>query len=72
MTAATATTAYQCSASTTGSKHARQVSFDSDSYDIMVDNCCSYSTTNSLADYIAAPTTAHVQVRICQRDVQCK
>ena len=62
MTAARAT-AYQCSASTTGSRHARQVRFDSDSYDIMVDNCCSYSITNNLADYITAPTTAHVQVR---------
>jgi hypothetical protein len=63
MTAARAATAYQCSASTTGGKQARQVRFDSDSYDIMVDNCCSYSITNSLADYITAPTMAHVQVR---------
>ena len=63
MTAARTATSYQCCAANTGGRHAQQVTFDSDSYDIMVDNCCSYSITNNLADYITAPTTAHVQVR---------
>jgi len=32
-----------------------RVHFDSDSYDILVDNCCSKSITNCLEDFIAPP-----------------
>ena len=36
--------------------------FDSDSYDILVDNCCSRSITNDLKDYIKPPKISDKRV----------
>ena len=66
ITAARTAHSYQCCASTkvpSDRAPAKQVSFDSDSFDIMVDNCCSYSITNDLDDYVSPPSMAHVQVK---------
>jgi hypothetical protein len=30
----------------------KQVQFDTDSYDILIDNCCSHTLTNNQNDYI--------------------
>ena len=48
--------------SATNKRH-RRMHFDSDSYDIMVDNCCSQSITNNLEDYIDPPTTCTIKIR---------
>ena len=46
------------------SKHKRDprddLTFDSDSYQIMVDNEASYSISNNIDDFIKAPTTGHL------------
>jgi hypothetical protein len=33
-------------------RHRTRLAFDSDSYDILIDNCCSHTLTNDLKDYI--------------------
>ena len=64
ISAARTASTFECRVTQAGGRATRhQASFDSDSYDIMVDNCCSYSITNNLSDYIKPPTTANVQVR---------
>ncbi len=40
-----------------------RVHFDSDSYDIFVDNCCSHTLTNDIKDYIEPPVKSTVKVR---------
>jgi hypothetical protein len=40
-----------------------KLTFDSDSYEIMVDNCCSQSITNNIKDYIDPPVNTSVQVK---------
>ncbi len=37
--------------------------FDTDSYDILVDNCCSQSITNSLQDFVRPPTLSEMRIR---------
>ncbi len=37
--------------------------FDTDSYDILVDNCCSQSITNNLQDYIKPPKLSDMRVK---------
>jgi hypothetical protein len=37
--------------------------FDTDSYDILVDNCCSQSITNSLQDFIKPPKISDMWIR---------
>ena len=37
--------------------------FDSDSYDILIDNCCSHTLTNDLKDYIEPPIKSKVKIR---------
>jgi len=37
--------------------------FDSDSYEILIDNCCSHSLTNSKEDFIEPPVKSKVRVR---------
>jgi hypothetical protein len=37
--------------------------FDTDSYDILVDNCCSQSITNSLQDFIKPPKISDMRIR---------
>jgi len=31
-----------------------RMEFDTDSFDILIDNCCSHTQTNDINDYIAA------------------
>jgi hypothetical protein len=40
-----------------------KLTFDTDSYEIMVDNCCSQSITNNIKDYIDPPTNTSVQIK---------
>jgi len=47
---------------TTQSKHTK-LTFDTDSYEIMVDNCCSQSITNNIQDYINPPTNTSIQIK---------
>jgi hypothetical protein len=44
-------------------KGTRRLHFDSDSYDILVDNCCSQSTTNCLTDYITPPRESDMKIK---------
>ena len=37
--------------------------FDTDSYDILVDNCCSQSITNNLQDYIKPPRLSDMRIK---------
>jgi hypothetical protein len=37
--------------------------FDTDSYDILVDNCCSQSITNSLQDFIKPPRSSDMKIK---------
>ena len=37
--------------------------FDTDSYDILVDNCCSQSITNNLQDYIKPPKLSDMRIK---------
>jgi hypothetical protein len=37
--------------------------FDTDSYDILVDNCCSQSITNSLQDFIKPPKSSDMRIK---------
>jgi hypothetical protein len=37
--------------------------FDTDSYDILVDNCCSQSKTNSLQDFIKPPKVSDMKIK---------
>jgi hypothetical protein len=40
-----------------------QLNFDTDSYDILIDNCCSHTLTNDLQDYIEPPVKSTVRIR---------
>jgi hypothetical protein len=44
-------------------KRRTQMEFDSDSYEILIDNCCSHSLTNSKEDFIEPPVKSKVRVR---------
>ena len=37
--------------------------FDTDSFDILIDNCCSHTLTNSLNDFIEPPVKSSVKVK---------
>ncbi len=41
----------------------KKVQFDTDSYDILIDNCCSHTLTNDINDYIEPPVKSKVMVR---------
>ena len=41
----------------------KKVQFDTDSYDILIDNCCSHTLTNDINDYIEPPVKSKVRVR---------
>jgi transposase InsO family protein len=47
----------------TRKKPKQMMRFDTDSYDILVDNCCSQSITNSLQDFIKPPTLSEMRIR---------
>jgi len=44
-------------------KGTKRLHFDSDSYDILVDNCCSQSITNCITDYITPPKTSGMKIK---------
>jgi hypothetical protein len=44
-------------------KTRKQLEFVSDSYEILIDNCCSHSLTNCKEDFIEPPVTSKVKVR---------
>jgi hypothetical protein len=44
-------------------KRRNQLEFDTDSYEILIDNCCSHSLTNSKEDFIEPPVKSKVRVR---------
>ncbi len=44
-------------------KRKKQLEFDTDSYDILIDNCCSHSLTNCKEDFIEPPVQSRVKVR---------
>jgi hypothetical protein len=46
-------------------KRRAQMEFDTDSYEILIDNCCSHSLTNSKEDFIEPPVKSKVRVRGC-------
>jgi hypothetical protein len=47
----------------TYSRYPRRVHFDTDSYEILVDNCCSKSITNCLEDFIAPPRSSNMIIK---------
>jgi hypothetical protein len=40
-----------------------RMEFDTDSFDILIDNCCSHTLTNDINDYIEPPVKSSVRVR---------
>jgi hypothetical protein len=42
-------------------KRRNQLEFDTDSYAILIDNCCSHSLTNSKEDFIEPPVKSKVK-----------
>ena len=40
-----------------------RMEFDTDSFDILIDNCCSHTLTNDIKDYIEPPVKSTVKVR---------
>jgi hypothetical protein len=40
-----------------------KMEFDTDSFDILIDNCCSHTLTNVINDYIEPPVKSTVKVR---------
>jgi hypothetical protein len=44
-------------------KRRKQLEFDTDSYDILIDNCCSHSLANCKEDIIESPVKSRVKVR---------
>jgi hypothetical protein len=54
---------YIIEANTATRRRQKRLNFDSDSYEILIDNCCSHSLTNSKEDFIEAPTKSKVRVR---------
>jgi hypothetical protein len=41
----------------------RKMEFDTDSYEILIDNCCSHSLTNDINDFIEPPIKSKVRIR---------
>jgi hypothetical protein len=46
-------------------KRRAQMEFHMDSYEILIDNCCSHSLTNSKEDFIEPPVKSKIRVRGC-------
>jgi hypothetical protein len=40
-----------------------KMEFDTDSFDILIDNCCSHTLTNDINDYVEPPVKSTVRVR---------
>jgi hypothetical protein len=41
----------------------RKIEFDTDSYDILIGNCCTHSLTNEINDFIEPPVKSKVKIR---------
>jgi len=41
----------------------KRMEFDTDSYEILIDNCCSHSLTNDINDFIEPPVKSKVRIR---------
>jgi hypothetical protein len=54
---------YIIEAKSSTQKRKKQMEFDTDSYDILIDNCCSHSLTNCKEDFIEPPIKSKVKVR---------
>ena len=44
-------------------KERLKMEFDTDSFDILIDNCCSHTLTNDINDYIEPPVKSNVRIR---------
>jgi hypothetical protein len=44
-------------------KRRLKMEFDTDSFDILIDNCCSHTLTNDINDYIEPPVKSNVRIR---------
>jgi hypothetical protein len=49
--------------SATNKEKKARMEFDTDSFDILIDNCCNYTLTNDINDYIEPPVKSSVRVR---------
>jgi hypothetical protein len=49
--------------SATNKERKVRMEFDTDSFDILIDNCCSHTLTNDINDYIEPPVKSSVRVR---------
>jgi hypothetical protein len=49
--------------SATNKERKVRMEFDTDSFDILIDNCCSHTLTNDINDYIKPPVKSSVRVR---------
>jgi hypothetical protein len=49
--------------SATNKKRKVRMEFDTDSFDILIDDCCSHTLTNDINDYIEPPVKSSVRVR---------
>lgn len=53
----------QCILANSTTTKLRRMHFDTDSYEILVDNCCSKSITNSLDDFIQPPKPSQMTIK---------
>ncbi len=49
--------------SVTNKERKVRMEFDTDSFDLLIDNCCSHTLTNDINDYIEPPVKSSVRVR---------
>jgi hypothetical protein len=49
--------------STVDRKRKVKMEFDTDSFDILIDNCCSHTLTNDINDYLEPPVKSNVRIR---------
>ena len=47
-----------------------RMELDTDSFDILIDNCCSHTLTNDINDYIEPPVKSSVRVKGVQWEHQ--
>jgi hypothetical protein len=49
--------------SATNKERKSRMEFDTESFDILIENCCSHTLTNDINDYIEPPVKSSVRVR---------
>jgi len=59
----TFTESYVIEARSAVQRRTRKMEFDTDSFEILIDNCCSHSLTNNKNDFIEPPVKSKVKVR---------